>query len=61
MNPDKIDAAVQKAVDSLDAERHVTISATDISEAISKSNEDAKSFAVLLVQKTLHELLDSEK
>lgn len=60
MSPDKIDEAVQRAVDSLQNEQLFTAHSSDVVELISKSNIDAKDFAIDLVQKTLHQLFDDE-
>jgi hypothetical protein len=58
LEPKEIDDALQRAVDNLEPELNVTIHASDVINAISESNKDSKSFAIHLIQETLHELFD---
>lgn len=56
MSPDKIDRAIQLAVNNLKDEQMFTASSPDVLDLISKSNIDAKQFAIRLVQETMYQL-----
>ncbi|WP_338753199.1 hypothetical protein [Leuconostoc mesenteroides] len=60
MSPDKIDEAIQQAVNNLKDEQIFTASSPDVMDLISKSNIDAKNFAIGLVQETMHQLFDDK-
>ncbi|MBZ6004069.1 hypothetical protein KII95_08610 [Leuconostoc gelidum subsp. aenigmaticum] len=60
MSPDKIDEAIQQAVNNLKDEQIFTASSPDVIDLISKANIDAKTFAISLVQETMHQLFDDK-
>ncbi|MCK8626695.1 hypothetical protein [Fructobacillus cardui] len=56
MEQNEIDAAIQRAVNKLKDEQFFECHTDDVLDMIGKSNIDAKTFAINLVQQTMYEL-----